>query len=69
MKSRLPETERLMTLEEISDYLQISIHTLYKMAQQDRIPAFKVTNKWRFRKSEIDSWIERNRRKNKHRIE
>jgi len=52
-----------MTLEEISDYLQISIHTLYKMAQQDRIPAFKVTNKWRFRKSEIDAWIEKNRRR------
>jgi len=67
MKSRLPETERLMTLEEISDYLQISIHTLYKMAQQDRIPAFKVTNKWRFRKSEIDAWIEKNRENNKKR--
>ena len=63
MKNKPRETERLMTLEEISDYLQISIHTLYKMAQQDRIPAFKVTNKWRFRKSEIDSWIEKNRKK------
>jgi len=63
MKSKLPENERLMTLEEISDYLQISIHTLYKMAQQDRIPAFKVTNKWRFRRSEIDAWIEKNRKK------
>ena len=68
MKSKPLETERLMTLEDISDYLQISIHTLYKMAQQDRIPAFKVTNKWRFRKSEIDAWIERNRsRDNKKR--
>jgi len=63
MKNKPPETERLMTLEEISHYLQISIHTLYKMAQQDRIPAFKVTNKWRFRRSEIDSWIEKNRKK------
>jgi excisionase family DNA binding protein len=63
MKNKPRETERLMTLEEISDYLQISIHTLYKMAQQDRIPAFKITNKWRFRKSEIDSWIEKNRKK------
>lgn len=63
MKNNPAETERLMTLEEISDYLQISIHTLYKMAQQDRIPAFKVTNKWRFRKSEIDAWIEKNRKK------
>jgi len=63
MKNKPPETERLMRLEEISDYLQISIHTLYKMAQQDRIPAFKVTNKWRFRKSEIDAWIEKNRKR------
>ena len=67
MKDKPPETQRLMTLEEISDYLQISIHTLYKMAQQDRIPAFKVTNKWRFRKSEIDAWIEKNRENNKKR--
>ena len=63
MKNKPLENERLMTLEEISDYLQISIHTLYKMAQQDRIPAFKVTNKWRFRRSEIDAWIEKNRKK------
>ena len=57
--------DKLLTLDEVAEYLRLSIHTLYKMVQQERIPAFKVTNKWRFRKSEIDAWIEKNRRKNK----
>jgi len=49
--------ERLMTLEEVADYLRLSIHTVYKMAQQGRIPAYKVGKQWRFKKEIIDKWI------------
>jgi len=50
--------ERLMTLEEVAEYLRLSIHTIYKMAQKGKIPALKAGKKWRFRKEDIDHWLE-----------
>lgn len=49
--------ERLMTLGDVAEYLRLSIHTIYKMAQAGRIPAHKVGRQWRFRREEIDKWI------------
>lgn len=49
--------ERLMTLEEVAEYLRLSIHTVYKMAQRGRIPALKAGKKWRFKKEDIDKWL------------
>ena len=46
-----------MTIEELSEYLRLSVHTLYKMAQQGRIPALKAGAAWRFKKEEIDEWM------------
>jgi len=50
--------EKLMTLEEVAEYLRLSIHTVYKMAQKGKIPALKAGKKWRFRKEDIDQWLE-----------
>ena len=49
--------ERLMTLEEVAEYLRLSVHTVYKMAQKGKIPALKAGKKWRFRKEDIDHWL------------
>lgn len=49
--------EKLMTLEEVAKYLRLSIHTLYKMGEQGRIPALKAGKQWRFKKEEIDKWL------------
>ena len=49
--------ERLMTLEEVAEYLRLSVHTIYKMAQKGKIPALKAGKKWRFRKEDIDKWL------------
>ncbi len=49
--------EKLMTLEEVAKYLRLSVHTLYKMAEQRRIPALKAGKQWRFKKEEIDKWL------------
>ena len=62
-KKTQPSSNRLLTLDEVAGYLRLSTHTLYKMAQQERIPAFKVANQWRFKKDEIDTWIERSRKR------
>ncbi len=53
--------EELLTLEELAKYLKISKHTLYKMLEKRKIPAFKVANQWRFKKSDIDKWLEKQR--------
>ena len=47
-----------MTLREASQYLGISPESLYKYLSADRIPAFKLGNRWRFKKSLLDAWMD-----------
>lgn len=53
--------DKLMTIEEVAEYLRIGKITLYRMAQQGKIPASKIAHPWRFRKEEIDEWVEDNK--------
>lgn len=48
----------VMTIDELSEYLRISRSTLYKLAQEGRVPCKKVGRHWRFRKRAIDRWLE-----------
>ena len=48
----------VMTIEELSHYLKISRSTLYKLAQEGRVPCQKVGRHWRFRKEAIDRWLD-----------
>lgn len=50
----------VMTLREASEYLGISPDTLYKYLNEDRISgvAFKLGNRWRFKKDLLDRWME-----------
>ena len=47
----------MMTVEELAKYLKMKVVTIYKHAQEGKIPAFKVGSKWRFKKETIDEWI------------
>lgn len=53
--------DELLTLEELSKYLKISKPTLYKMVEKSKIPALKIANQWRFKKDDINIWIEKQR--------
>ena len=57
----------IMTLEETAKYLKIGKSTLYKMAREGKIPAVKIANqwrfRWRFRKEDIDKWLQEIRNK------
>jgi len=57
MSSNPPE---IMTIGETAQYLRISQSSLYKLAQEGRIPCQKVGRHWRFRKASIDRWLEQN---------
>ncbi len=48
---------RVMTLEEVSKYLRLSKSTVYRMANEGRIPVSKIGRRWRFRKDVIDDWL------------
>jgi excisionase family DNA binding protein len=47
----------MMTLRQVAQYLNCSYATAHKLAQQGKIPSFKLGGSWRFLKSEIDKWI------------
>jgi len=47
----------ILTLEEVAAYLKAGKRTVYRLAQRREIPAFKLGGTWRFRRSELESWI------------
>jgi excisionase family DNA binding protein len=51
--------KEVMTLREASQYLGITPDTLYKYLGNKSIPAFKLGNRWRFKKDLLDRWMER----------
>jgi excisionase family DNA binding protein len=48
----------ILTLEEVASYLRLTPQTIYKWAQEKRIPAAKLGKEWRFRKSILDRWLD-----------
>jgi len=48
----------VMTIEELAEYLKVSKSSLYKLAQQGKVPGQKVGKHWRFRKATIDQWLD-----------
>jgi excisionase family DNA binding protein len=48
----------ILTLEEVALYLRLTPQTIYKWAQEKRIPGAKLGKEWRFRKSIIDRWLD-----------
>ena len=49
--------ENLMDIKQVAEYLQMNKMTVYKLAQQGTIPAFKVASEWRFNKELIERWL------------
>ena len=50
--------EQILTIKQVSDFLQVNERTIYKLAKCGELPSFKVGGQWRFRKADIDGWIE-----------
>jgi len=48
----------LMTIEEIADYLRVKKRTIYEWLKKGKIPAIKAVGQWRFKKTQIDHWLE-----------
>lgn len=55
----VPEIREVMDIRQASEYLGISPDTLYKYASEGFVPAFKLGNRWRFKRSRLDEWMDR----------
>ena len=53
--------EGFLTTEEVLDYLQVNLRTVYRLIKAGKIPAVRVGRQWRFRKRDIDAWLESQR--------
>ena len=47
-----------MTAEEVLEYLQVNLRTVYRLIKAGKIPAVRVGRLWRFRKKDIDAWLD-----------
>jgi excisionase family DNA binding protein len=55
------EEEGFLTTEEVLEYLQVNLRTVYRLIKAGKIPAVRVGRQWRFRKRDIDAWLESQR--------
>jgi len=52
--------EKLLTLAQVAEYLNVDKFTIYRFLAQKQLPAFKVGNQWRFKRKMIEAWLTKN---------
>ena len=50
--------ETYLTVEEIARRFGVNITTIYRLAKQGKLPAFKIGRQWRFSEARIEAWVE-----------
>ncbi len=53
--------ETFLTTDEVLEYLQVNLRTVYRLIKAGKIPAVRVGRQWRFRKGDLDAWLETQR--------
>ena len=51
-------SEEILTLKEVAAYLKLAEKTAYRLAAEGKLPGFKVGGSWRFKRDDIEQWIE-----------
>ena len=54
-------SDEIITLKEVAEYLKLAEKTTYRLAAEGKLPGFKVGGSWRFKKEDIESWIEKSK--------
>jgi excisionase family DNA binding protein len=67
--SKPSDDEGFMTTEEVLEYLQVNLRTVYRLIKNKNIPAIRVGRQWRFRRRDIDAWLEGQRAGHKPELE
>lgn len=51
------DTEAVMTIDEVSQYLKLAKSTIYKLAQDGALPGRKIGGTWRFSRKGLEEWL------------
>ena len=60
--NNVPQQDTILTLKEVAAYLKLADRTVYLYAQTGKLPGIKFGSAWRFRRADIDRWVEEQRR-------
>ena len=50
--------DEILTLKEVAKYLKLAEKTAYRFAAEGKLPSFKVGGSWRFKRTDVENWIE-----------
>ncbi len=53
-----PGHEAFLTTDEVLAYLQVNLRTVYRLIDAGKLPAVRVGRQWRFRRADIDAWLD-----------
>jgi excisionase family DNA binding protein len=67
--TNFPNDEVFLTTEEVLEYLQVNLRTIYRLIKAGKIPAVRVGRQWRFRKRDIDAWLDSQRPRGERPVE
>ncbi|MBL4305137.1 MULTISPECIES: methylation-associated defense system helix-turn-helix domain-containing protein MAD1 [Vibrio] len=51
-------TSQILTLKEVAAYLKLAEKTAYRLASEGKLPGFKVGGSWRFKREDLETWID-----------
>lgn len=51
--------EQALTVKDVANLLRVDEKTVYRLTRKGDLPGFKVAGSWRFKKSDMDDWVER----------
>lgn len=54
-------SDEILTIKDVASYLKVAEKTIYRLASGKKLPGFKVGGIWRFKRSDLDKWIEANK--------
>ena len=60
MKNNQHGLERLLTVDEVAEYLNVDKFTVYRLLAGKKLPGVKVGNQWRFNHQMIEAWLMNN---------
>ncbi len=52
-----PIKEKWSSLEDITEHLGVSKDTIYRWIAKKQLPATKIGRQWKFKLSEVETWI------------
>ena len=57
----VPDFQSFLTTDEVLTYLRITPRTIYRLIRNGELPAMRIGRQWRFRRADLDAWLERQR--------